>query len=82
VDRALSVWLTDRSSRRVIPYRLEKVGYEPVRNPDAKDGLWVIAGKRQSIYARAELPLNDQLTAARRLRDCKAKAKAENGRYA
>jgi hypothetical protein len=69
----LSQWLADRASRRVIPYRLEKVGYVPVRNPEAKDGLWVIAGRRQSIYAKAELALNDQLLAARERRDCKAK---------
>jgi hypothetical protein len=74
MDSELSLWLTDRGSRRVIPYRLEKVGYVPVRNPDAKDGLWVIAGKRQSIYAKAELAPNEQVVAARKRRDRKAKS--------
>jgi hypothetical protein len=35
-------WLNDRKNRRAIPHRLETVGYVPVRNDDAKDGLWKI----------------------------------------
>jgi hypothetical protein len=37
-------WLGDRKNRRNIPHRLESCGYVPVRNPDAKDGLWKIGG--------------------------------------
>ena len=44
-------------------------GYAQVRNYDAKDGLWVIGGKRQVIYARSELSLADQIRAAQRLAD-------------
>jgi hypothetical protein len=33
-------------------------------NPDAGDALWRIDRKRQAIYARADLPLCDQLAAA------------------
>ncbi|MBR1238472.1 primase-helicase family protein, partial [Bradyrhizobium sp. AUGA SZCCT0182] len=60
-------WLTDRKNRRVIPHRFEKCGYVPVRNEDAKDGLWVIGGKRQTVYGRSDLPLSERVVAARRL---------------
>ena len=60
-DGGLFEWLTDRKSRRVIPHRLEKCGYVPVRNPDASDGLWRHGGSRKVIYAKAELSLKEQL---------------------
>ncbi|MBK9667350.1 MAG: hypothetical protein IPO61_16705 [Gammaproteobacteria bacterium] len=63
----IAEWLTDRKNRRVIPHRLEDVGYEPIRNDLAKDGLWKIDGKRQVVYARRELPLRDRMKAAQRL---------------
>lgn len=34
-----ATWISDRKIRRVIPHRLEKCGYEPVRNDAADDGL-------------------------------------------
>jgi hypothetical protein len=58
-------WIKDRKNRRMIPHRLENCGYVPVRNPDAKDGLWVISGKRQTVYAKKSLPSRDQIAAAR-----------------
>ena len=67
-DTSLAEWLADRKNRRVIPYRLEQCGYVPVRNPDAQDGLWKLAGKRQAIYAMASLRLRDQIEAARCVR--------------
>ena len=60
-------WVNDRKNRRTIPHRLEKCGYTPVRNPNAADGLWKILGKRQAVYAKAELPLRDQLAAVSEL---------------
>ena len=63
-----SEWLSERKNRRVIPHRLEKCGYVPVRNSaDKVDGLWKVRGKRQVIYGRKELTLHDQLTAVRKL---------------
>jgi hypothetical protein len=56
-------WLADRKNRRAVPHRLEAVGYVPVRS-DTSDGLWVLEGKRQGIYAKAALPLRDRLVAA------------------
>jgi hypothetical protein len=57
-------WLRDRRNRRKIPHRFEECGYVPVREPHAKDGLWVIGGRRQTVYARKELALRDQIAAA------------------
>jgi hypothetical protein len=60
-------WIRDRKNRRVIPYRLEKCGYVPVRNDAADDGLWKINNRRQVVYAQAALSLRDRLSAARKL---------------
>ena len=57
-------WIKDRKNRRVIPHRLEKCGYAPVRNDAATDGLWRINGQRQVIYARISLPPAAQFKAA------------------
>jgi hypothetical protein len=63
------VWLRDRKNRRVIPHRFESCDYTPVRNHDAKDGLWKIAGARQVVYAKNSLPLAAQMKAARKLQE-------------
>jgi Family of unknown function (DUF5906) len=65
-------WLTDRKNRRAIPHRLEKVGYVPVRNEYADDGLWKLNGKRQVIYAKSTLSISDRFRAARELSDAAA----------
>jgi hypothetical protein len=58
-------WLQDRRNSRQIPHRLEAAGYVRVRNPaDARDGQWRVHGRRQTIYARRELSLRDQIAAA------------------
>jgi Family of unknown function (DUF5906) len=49
------VWMHDRRNRRVIPYRFEECGYVSVPNPDNKQGLWVINGRRQVVYGRRDL---------------------------
>lgn len=60
-------WLTNRTSRRQIPHRLESAGYVVVRNNDAKDGLWKIDSKRTAIYARQVLSVRDRIVAAHNL---------------
>ena len=74
-------WLDDRKNRRVIPHRLERVGYVPVRNETSKQGLWVIDGTRQVVYAKSTLPRRGQLQAAENLQRGKeeeaAKARKE-----
>jgi hypothetical protein len=66
-DEGFANWLRDRRNRRAIPHRLEQCGYVAVRNPDAKDGLWLIGGARQVIYAKSELSVSEQIAAAQRL---------------
>jgi hypothetical protein len=58
-------WIRDRRNRRVIPHRLENCGYVQVRNDVAEDGLWVINGKRQVVYAISSLSIRDRLSSAR-----------------
>src|SRR4051794_19591195 len=53
MDHEFASWLKDRKNRRIIPHRMEKCGYVVVRNDAADDGLWKIAGKRQTVYALA-----------------------------
>ena len=55
----------DRKNRRAIPHRLERVGYVSVRNPDAKDGLFKVAGRRVSVYGRELDSVADHIRAAR-----------------
>jgi hypothetical protein len=66
-DAEFGIWIRDRKNRRAIPHRLEKCGYVPVRNADAKDGLWVISAKRQAVYARNDLSIRDRLSAVNEL---------------
>jgi hypothetical protein len=63
----LHEWLRDRKNRRTIPHKFEACGYAPVRNGDAKDGLWVIGEKRQVVYARMDLPPSEHIKAVRML---------------
>jgi hypothetical protein len=48
-----------------MPHRTERRGYARCRNPDADDGLWVINGRRRTLYARADLSPEQQLQAVR-----------------
>src|SRR5262245_32054638 len=57
-------WITDGKNARQIPHRMGECGYVPVQNGAAKDGLWRIDGKRQVIYAKAELSVRERLAAA------------------
>ena len=68
-DGAFNDWLKDRKNRRVVPHRLEKCGYAPVRNPDANDGLWVIRSRRQVVYAKSSLSTSEKTEAARKLQN-------------
>ena len=59
--------LADRKNRRRLPHKFERAGYVPVRNPDADDGLWKIAGRRQAIYGRKTATPAEQIRSARGL---------------
>ena len=62
-------WLSDRKNRRSIPHRLDRCGYVQVNNNTAKDGYFVVDGERRVVYAKAQLPPQRQLQAARKLAD-------------
>jgi hypothetical protein len=64
---ALTDFLRDRRNSRNISKRFKNADYVPVRNEDAKDGLWVIGGKRQVAYAKVTLNERDRIEAARLL---------------
>ena len=66
-DYDLRQWLEDRKNRRTIPHRLASCGYVMVRNDVAKDGHWVVDGKRGVVYAKATLPVSAQIGAANAL---------------
>jgi hypothetical protein len=57
-------WMRNKRNRRNVGRRIEACGYRAVRNPDAKDELWKVEGRRQVIYARADLSEAEQLSAA------------------
>jgi hypothetical protein len=63
-------WLTDRKQSRAIPHRLERCGYVRTPNPGAErdGGMWLVNKKRKMIYARADLPPQQRLDAARSLK--------------
>jgi hypothetical protein len=57
-------WISDRRNSRQIPHRMSECGYVSIRNAAAKDGQWVVSGKRQAVYVRAELSIRDRHEAA------------------
>jgi hypothetical protein len=65
---SLNEWITERRNRKAISHRMETIGYVPIRNPDDKhDGQWKINKKRQTVYARRELSIADQIMAVKEL---------------
>lgn len=46
---------------KTLPHRFERVGYAPIRNSDAADGLWRINGRRQVVYARNGLSTQEKI---------------------
>lgn len=68
VGTELFDWLKDRKNRRIVGFRLEKAGYVRVVNDaDQRDGHWRVDGKRQAVYAKAELSVRDRVAAVGRL---------------
>jgi hypothetical protein len=63
-EHGLRAWLEDRKNRRIIPHRLEAVGYVSVRNDaDKHDGHWKIGGRRQAVYGQKDLSMRDKIAA-------------------
>jgi hypothetical protein len=63
----LRVWMNDRKTRHLLGKRLADVGYVAISNPDTKDGLFKVSGKRQTVYANQDLSPSEQFAAAARL---------------
>jgi hypothetical protein len=64
----LHKWLDDRKNRRALPHKLDRVGYNVVRNLEAEDGLWLVGGKRESVYVRSDIKgVEERLSAVHRL---------------
>jgi hypothetical protein len=64
VVNGLSVFLQERRNSRSVPARFKKCEYVPVRNAEAKSGLWSVKGKRQAVYAKAGLSERERIAAA------------------
>jgi hypothetical protein len=62
-------WLAELKMRRRAGKCLNECGYIAVTNPVAYEGLWVVNGKRQRIYALTDLAPDDRVKAARELAD-------------
>lgn len=59
--------LLDRAQSRKLPHRMDRAGYEVIRNPAAKAGRWKVGGRDMAIYARKGLTQRDKLDAAEAL---------------
>jgi hypothetical protein len=59
--------LTDRRTRRTLPHRMGRAGYVPFRNDGARDGLWVIDGRRVAVYRHTLATTREAAVAARHL---------------
>jgi hypothetical protein len=60
----LAVSLRDRKNAGRIPHMLRSVGFDALRNPYAKDGRWVIAGRRETLYTHRDLSVSESFTLA------------------
>jgi len=62
-------WLRDLTKRTVTGHRIADCGYVMIENPDAKDGLWKINGRRQAIYVHSDTPPDQRIGTAEAHRD-------------
>lgn len=57
----------DSRNRRQIPRQMEAAGYVSVRNPEGKEGRWLMGKKRVAVYAKLTLSIRDRVAAAQEL---------------
>ena len=62
-------WLRDSTKLKATLHRLTDCQYIAVGNPAAKDGLWRINGRRQTIYVHSDVPPDQRTDAAVTHRD-------------
>lgn len=67
-------FLNDRRNRRRVPHLMESAGYRVARSTFAKDGLWVIGGKRVVLYALETLSESERHRAVRAYTDAQEAA--------
>lgn len=65
----LNEYLTKQGNERKVGYRFEECGYSVMRNPDNKQGLWRVDGRRKMIFVRGVLSTRDRISAARQRAD-------------
>lgn len=63
----LQNFLSNAATRRAVGHRLSALGYVPMANPDAKNGLWRIAGEKVVAYVKRNLTPAAALTAIKAL---------------
>lgn len=56
---SLNEWLSNPRTAKLLPHKMENIGYVKVRNRDARDGYWKIAGKRSVAYVKNTLSPRD-----------------------
>ena len=78
-DQAFRDWLFAKDTRRAVSDALSKAGYEPVRNPAAKEGQWRIDDKRQTISGKRTKERSYLLIAAEVLAKRGIKAAMDDG---
>jgi len=64
---AIVDWLLERKHFRALKHRLGRCKYVSVKNPDREDGRWIIAGAKETVYARNNLSPQEREQAARKL---------------
>jgi hypothetical protein len=62
-------WLRDATKRTVGGYRIAECQYVAIDNPTAKDGLWRIKGRRQTIYVHVDISPEKRVGTAEMHRD-------------
>jgi hypothetical protein len=70
-DSEFVEWLEDKrkQNHRLVPARMEAVGYSIIINNDAKDKSWSILGKRRAIYGPISPDTKGRIRAAQALID-------------
>jgi hypothetical protein len=66
-EPSLSDHLGDKRNSRNVYRRFEACSYVALDNPDAKDGLWSISGKRQAVYVKENMNERERIAAAKQL---------------
>jgi hypothetical protein len=62
-------FLRDIPKRGILTHRITDCNYVAVDNPKAKDGLWKIDGRRQTIYVHLDVPPEQRVAVAEAHRD-------------